>query len=82
MADARSAASRISALVARRFTKFGGDAKRRLPHTWDATRMEQTYGAIQGMFRQAENRMTPRELTRSVRPSKTSDDTQPGRLTC
>ena len=37
-ADARTAGSRISNYVARRFTKFGGDAKRRLPHTWDATR--------------------------------------------
>ena len=38
-ADARSAAiSRIAKYVARRLTKFGGDAKRRIPHTSDATR--------------------------------------------
>ena len=53
-ADARSAVTRISGLVARRFTKFGGDAKRRIPYTSDATRAEQAYGAIQGMLRQAE----------------------------
>ena len=52
--DARSAVIRISALVARRLTKFGGDAKRRLPYTSEATRTEQAYGAIQGMLRQAE----------------------------
>ena len=40
--------------MTRRLTKFGGDAKRRIPHTCDATRTEQTYGAIQGMLRQAE----------------------------
>ena len=54
LADARSAANRISGLVARRFTKFGGDAKRPIPHTSDATKLEQAYGAIQGMLRQAE----------------------------
>ena len=53
-ADARSAVTRISGLVARRLTKFGGDAKRRIPHTCDATKLEQAYGAIQGMLRQAE----------------------------
>ena len=53
-ADVRSAAKRISGLVARRFTKLGGDAKRPIPHTCEATRAEQTYGAIQGMLRQAE----------------------------
>ena len=52
--NARSAANQISGLVARRFTKFGGDAKRRIPYTSDATRAEQVYGAIQGMLRQAE----------------------------
>ena len=54
LADARSAASRISGLVARRFTKFGGDIKRRIPRTSETTRADQTYGAIQGMLRQAE----------------------------
>ena len=54
LADARTAGVGISRLVARRLTKFGGDAKRRLPHTWDATKLERTYGAIQGMLRQAE----------------------------
>ena len=53
-ADARLAAKRISGLLARRFTKLGGDAKRPSPYTWDATRAKQTYGAIQGMLRQAE----------------------------
>ena len=52
--DARTAGVGISRLVARRLTKLGGDAKRRLPHTWDATKTEQAYGAIQGMLRQAE----------------------------
>ena len=54
LADARLAANRISELVARRFTKFGGDAKRRIPHTCDATRTELAYGAIHGMLGQAE----------------------------
>ena len=54
LADARWAINRISKYVARRLTKFGGDAKRRIPHTSDATRLEQAYGAIQGMLRQAE----------------------------
>ena len=53
-ADARLAISRIANYVARRLTKFGGDAKRRIPHTSEATRTEQAYGAIQGMLRQAE----------------------------
>ena len=53
-ADARSAISRLSEHVARRLTKFGGVAKRRIPHTSEATRTEQAYGAIQGMLRQAE----------------------------
>ena len=53
-ANARHAIGGTSKYVARRLTKFGGDAKRRLPHTWDATRTEQVYGAIQGMLRQAE----------------------------
>ena len=53
-ADARWAINRTSKHVARKLTKFGGDAKRRIPHTWDATRTEQAYGAIQGMLRQAE----------------------------
>ena len=53
-ADACSAAQRISVHVARRFTKLGGHAKRRIPYTSDATKAEQVYRAIQGMFRQAE----------------------------
>ena len=52
--DARTAGVGISRLVARRLTKFGVDVKRRIPHTSEATKLEQTYGAIQGMFRQAE----------------------------
>ena len=48
------AISRVARNVAHRLTKFGGDAKRRIPHTSDATRLEQAYGAIQGMLRQAE----------------------------
>ena len=53
-ADARLAFGRIAKNVARRLTKFGGDAKRRIPQTCDATRTEQAYGAIQGMLRRAE----------------------------
>ena len=53
-ADARFAISRVANKVTHRFAKFGGDAKRRIPHTCDATRLEQAYGAIQGMLRQAE----------------------------
>ena len=40
--DARTAdVAESQGMVARRLTKFGGDAKRRLPHTWDATKLEQ-----------------------------------------
>ena len=53
-ADASLARRGVSIYVARRFTKFGGDAKRWIPYTSDATRTEQAYGAIQGMLRQAE----------------------------
>ena len=53
-ADARLAISRTSKYLTYRLTKFGGDAKRRIPHTSDATRTEQAYGAIQGMLRRAE----------------------------
>ena len=53
-ANARSAISDIARYVTRRLTKFGGDAKRRIPHTSEATKLEQAYGAIQGMLRQAE----------------------------
>ena len=54
LADACTAVIRISGLVAHRLTKFGGDAKHRIPHTSDATKLEQAYGAIHGMLRQAE----------------------------
>ena len=53
-ANARSAIDRVAKYVAHRLTKFGRDAKRRIPHTSDATKLEQAYGAIQGMLRQAE----------------------------
>ena len=53
-ADARVANRGVVNYVAHRLTKFGGDAKRRIPHTSDATRLEQAYGTIQGMLRQAE----------------------------
>ena len=53
-ANARRAISRVARKVTRRLTKFGGDAKRRIPQTSEATRLEQAYGAIQGMLRQAE----------------------------
>ena len=48
------AISRVANYVTHRLTKFGGDAKRRIPHTCEATRTEHAYGAIQGMLRQAE----------------------------
>ena len=53
-ANARRAISRVARKVTHRLTKFGGDAKRRIPHTSDATRLDQAYRAIQGMLRQAE----------------------------
>ena len=53
-ADACLAISRVANYVAYRLTKFGGDAKHRIPQTSEATRTEQAYGAIQGMLRQAE----------------------------
>ena len=53
-ADARWAMGRVARKVTGGLTKLGGDAKRRIPHTSDATRTEQSYGAIQGMLRQAE----------------------------
>ena len=52
-ADARWTIAGTAKYVAHRLTKFGGDAKRQLPYTSDATRTEQAYGAIQGMLRQA-----------------------------
>ena len=54
LADARLATNRIAGHVARRFMKFGGDAKRPIPHISEVTTLEQAYGAIQGMLRQAE----------------------------
>ena len=53
-ADPCLAISRVANYVTHRLTKFGGDAKRRIPHTCEATRTEHAYGAIQGMLRQAE----------------------------
>ena len=53
-ADVRWAMNRTSKYVARRLTKFGGDAKRPIPYTSDAIKTEQAYRAIQGMLRQAE----------------------------
>ena len=53
-ADAHWAIDRVARYVTCRITKFGGDAKRRIPRTCDATRTEQAYGAIQGMLRRAE----------------------------